>query len=92
MVQFASFRMFLFLLLWECEKLHQLRASEAINSTEDLKGRGAGGELTRGHLFIAVTHIKPDALCECWVRNCDVGLMLMCEDDFSTWGRILTLR
>lgn len=47
------------------EKLHQVRASEAINSTEDLKGQGAGGELTRGHLFVAVTHIKPDALCEC---------------------------
>lgn len=52
-----------------CEKPHQLSASEAINSTEDLKGWEAAGEVTWDNLFIAVTHIKPNASLECQVIN-----------------------
>lgn len=56
-----------FLFLWgcgKCEKLHQLSASEAINSTKGPRGRSAGTEPTQGHLFISA-EIKPQALSEC---------------------------
>lgn len=54
LLPFAYFLLFFSCCYGEREMLHQLSANETINSTEDLKGQGAGAELTPGHLFIAV--------------------------------------